>query len=41
LKPNEIGYLRISNFKQDGAVANAKELTILEVTSQANITHQN
>ena len=33
LKPNEIGYLRISNFKQDGAVANAKEIgTILEVT---------
>jgi Peptidase family M1 domain len=33
LKPNEIGYLRISNFKQDGAVATAKEIgTILEVT---------
>ena len=33
LKPNEIGYLRISNFKQDGAVATAKEVgTILEVT---------
>ncbi|MFV7236443.1 M1 family metallopeptidase [Flavobacterium sp. ZB4R12] len=33
LKPNEIGYLRISNFKQDGVVANAKEVgTILEVT---------
>jgi Peptidase family M1 domain len=33
LKPNEIGYLRISNFKQDGAVATAKEIgTVLEVT---------
>ena len=33
LKPNEIGYLRIANFKQDGIVANAKEIgTILEVT---------
>ncbi|RTY97913.1 M1 family peptidase [Flavobacterium sp. RSP49] len=33
LKPNEIGFLRISNFKQDGAVATAKEVgTILEVT---------
>ncbi|MNS29922.1 Aminopeptidase N [compost metagenome] len=33
LKPNEIGYLRISNFKQDGVVANTKEVgTILEVT---------
>ena len=33
LKPNEIGYLRISNFKQDGAIAEAKEVgTILEVT---------
>ena len=33
LKPNEIGYLRISNFKQDGIVASAKEIgTILEVT---------
>ena len=33
LKPNEIGYLRIANFKQDGAVAVAKEVgTILEVT---------
>ena len=33
LKPNEIGYLRISNFKQDGVVATAKEVgTILEVT---------
>lgn len=32
LKPNEIGYLRISNFKQDGVSANAKEVaTILEV----------
>jgi hypothetical protein len=33
LKPNEIGYLRISNFKQDGQDATAKEVgTILEVT---------
>ena len=33
LKPNEIGYLKISNFKQDGVVANAKTVgTILEVT---------
>ena len=33
LKPNEIGYLKISNFKQDGIVASAKEIgTILEVT---------
>jgi Peptidase family M1 domain len=33
LKPNEIGYLNISNFKQDGVVANAKTVgTILEVT---------
>ena len=33
LKPNEIGYLRISNFKQDGVVASTKEVgTILEVT---------
>ena len=33
LKPNEIGYLNISNFKQDGIVANAKTVgTILEVT---------
>ncbi|MEO8253499.1 MAG: M1 family metallopeptidase [Flavobacterium sp.] len=32
LKPNEIGYLKISNFKQDGVVANAKTAgTILEV----------
>ncbi|MGL2965453.1 M1 family metallopeptidase [Flavobacterium sp. XGLA_31] len=32
LKPNEIGYLKISNFKQDGVSANAKEVgTILEV----------
>jgi hypothetical protein len=32
LKPNEIGYLKISNFKQDGVAANAKEVsTILEV----------
>jgi hypothetical protein len=33
LQPNEIGYLRVSNFKQDGVAANAKEVsTILEVT---------
>ena len=33
LQPNEIGYLKISNFKQDGVSANAKEIgTILEVT---------
>ncbi|HEX8574878.1 MAG TPA: M1 family metallopeptidase [Flavobacterium sp.] len=33
LKPNETGYLKITNFKQDGAVAEAKEVgTILEVT---------
>jgi hypothetical protein len=33
LKPDEIGYLNISNFKQDGVVANAKTVgTILEVT---------
>ena len=33
LKPDEIGYLYISNFKQDGEVANAKTVgTILEVT---------
>jgi hypothetical protein len=33
LKPNEIGYLKISNFKQDGVEAVAKEVgTILEVT---------
>ncbi|REG98997.1 M1 family metallopeptidase [Flavobacterium aquicola] len=33
LKPNEIGYLKISNFKQDGVAATAKESgTILEVT---------
>ena len=33
LKPNEIGYLKISNFKQDGINAEAKEVgTILEVT---------
>lgn len=32
LQPNEIGYLKISNFKQDGVAANAKEVgTILEV----------
>jgi hypothetical protein len=33
LKPNEIGFLKISNFKQDGVAAVAKEVgTILEVT---------
>lgn len=33
LKPNEIGYLKILNFKQDGVAATAKEVgTILEVT---------
>ncbi|HWS60456.1 MAG TPA: M1 family metallopeptidase [Flavobacterium sp.] len=33
LKPDEIGYLKVSNFKQDGAVANTKTVgTILEVT---------
>ena len=33
LQPNEIGYLKISNFKQDGASALAKEVgTILEVS---------
>jgi len=33
LKPNEIGYLKIFNFKQDGVAAVAKEVgTILEVT---------
>ena len=33
LLPNEIGYLHISNFKQDGVIATAKEVeTILEVT---------
>ncbi len=32
LKPNEIGYLKISNFKQDGIIADAKTVgTILEV----------
>jgi len=32
LKPNEIGYLKISNFKQDGRSAVAKEVgTVLEV----------
>jgi hypothetical protein len=32
LKPTEIGYLKISNFKQDGFTANAKEVgTVLEV----------
>ena len=33
LKPNEIGFLKIRNFKQDGVSASAKEVgTILEVT---------
>jgi Peptidase family M1 domain len=33
LKPNEIGSLKVSNFKQDGVLATIKELgTILEVT---------
>ena len=33
LQPNEIGYLKISNFQQDGVSANTKEVsTILEVT---------
>ena len=33
LLPNEIGFLHVSNFKQDGAVASIKEVgTILEVT---------
>ncbi len=33
LQPNEIGYLHVSNFKQDGVTAVAKEVeTILEVT---------
>ena len=33
LQPNEIGYLKISNFKQDGVSASIKEVgTILEVT---------
>ena len=33
LKPNEIGFLKISNFKQDGVAASTKEIgTILEVT---------
>lgn len=33
LQPNEIGYLKISNFKQDGISAKTKEVgTILEVT---------
>lgn len=33
LQPNEIGYLHVSNFKQDGENATAKEIeTILEVT---------
>jgi hypothetical protein len=31
LKPNEIGYLKITNFKQDGLVAEAKTVgTILK-----------
>jgi Peptidase family M1 domain len=33
LQPDEIGYLHVSNFKQDGEIAYAKEVeTILEVT---------
>ena len=33
LKPNEIGFLHVSNFKQDGVFASTKEIeTILEVT---------
>lgn len=33
LKPNEIGYLNVSNFKQDGIITNTKVAgTILEVT---------
>ncbi|MFM9827066.1 M1 family metallopeptidase [Flavobacterium sp.] len=33
LKPNEIGFLKITNFKQDGVIASVKEVgTILEVT---------
>jgi Peptidase family M1 domain len=33
LKPNEMGYLNISNFKQDGIIASTKTVgTILEVT---------
>ncbi len=33
LKPNEIGYLHVSNFKQDGIASTVKEIeTILEVT---------
>jgi len=33
LKPDEIGYLKVSNFKQDGLIVNAKTVgTILEVT---------
>jgi hypothetical protein len=33
LKPNEVGFLKITNFKQDGNSATAKEVgTILEVT---------
>lgn len=33
LNPKEIGYLHVANFKQDGVVANVKEVgTILEVT---------
>ena len=38
LKPDEIGFLKISNFKQDGTVANAKTVgTILEVTLEKPI----
>ncbi len=33
LKPNEIGFLKITNFKQDGVISSVKEVgTILEVT---------
>ncbi len=33
LQPDEIGYLHVSNFKQDGEIAHAKEVeTVLEVT---------
>ena len=38
LKPNEIGFLKITNFKQNGALANIKEIgTVLEVTLQKPI----
>jgi hypothetical protein len=38
LKPNEIGYLKISNFKQDGTIAQTKVAgTILEVTLEKPI----